>query len=91
MPSKRLTITVKRVGPYVIELEDAANVRILDHEGRELVPEPGRPIKLCRCGASAIKPFCDASHKRIGFLCDPVSSDAVAPGGPGSSNEPKPS
>jgi CDGSH-type Zn-finger protein len=29
---------------------------------------PGRStVALCRCGKSAIKPFCDGTHKAVGF------------------------
>jgi CDGSH-type Zn-finger protein len=32
------------------------------------VIEPGRgTVALCRCGGSAIKPFCDGTHKALGF------------------------
>ncbi len=32
------------------------------------VIEPGRrTVALCRCGRSAIKPFCDGTHKAINF------------------------
>jgi CDGSH-type Zn-finger protein len=30
--------------------------------------EPGRDtIALCRCGKSAVKPFCDGTHKAVHF------------------------
>ena len=70
----RITIRVKRNGPYVIELPDAPRVRIVDAAGAELLPEPGRSIALCRCGGSGTKPFCDKSHRQIGF-CDPSRPD----------------
>lgn len=43
------------------------------------VIEPGRgTVALCRCGKSAIKPFCDGTHKAIGFRAG-TGRDAPAP------------
>jgi CDGSH-type Zn-finger protein len=33
----------------------------------EPVPRQRRTVALCRCGFSAIKPYCDGSHKAAGF------------------------
>ncbi len=39
---------------------------VVDAEGREFALPEG-PVALCRCGHSATKPFCDASHRESGF------------------------
>ena len=40
-------------------------LRIVDREGN-MIREDTR-LALCRCGASENKPFCDGSHRRVGF------------------------
>ena len=56
------TITPYADGPYIVR----GNFRITDQDGNEI--EPGRrTIALCRCGRSQIRPFCDGTHKLVGF------------------------
>ena len=70
-----VTITPKSNGPLIIE----GPVRIVTQDGRELTPplrkdgKPAEVIVLCRCGASATKPFCDGTHKRNGFQDETVT------------------
>jgi CDGSH-type Zn-finger protein len=41
--------------------------------------DPGRSVvALCRCGRSAIKPFCDGTHKAINFRAG-TGREATAP------------
>ena len=58
-----VTIRLRRNGPCVIENDE---VRVVDWDGAECQADR-RPIALCRCGASAQKPFCDGTHAKIGF------------------------
>ena len=79
-----ITIRLKRNGPYLIGLEEADQVVILDPDGNPCVPEAGRSIALCRCGASSTKPFCDKSHRRICFVDPPLPEAVDPPKGPAS-------
>ena len=63
-----IIIKVNKTGPYFISPEQMGEVQIVDHEGNTIQPKSAKGIKLCRCGASSEKPFCDGTHSRIGFL-----------------------
>ena len=60
-PTAGVTIRVQEGGPLYVR----GAVAITDADGTTL-DAPER-MALCRCGASARKPFCDNSHARIGF------------------------
>ncbi len=74
-----ITITVRKTGSLFITADDAPNVRLVDHEGNEIPKPPeGKPLSLCRCGASSRKPFCDGTHSKIGFLAGEFAQEIAA-------------
>jgi len=66
------TITVRQNGPYRVDGDD---VKLVDWNGNEY-QITRRPFALCRCGASANRPFCDGTHAKIGFQ----AAEAAMPG-----------
>ncbi len=67
------TIKVLQNGPYQVQGED---VQVVDWNGAAYTASK-RPFYLCRCGASATKPFCDGTHAKIGFK----AAEAAVPAG----------
>ena len=58
-------VRVTENGPYILSGTDAIT-RLSDSKAYEITGNAA----LCRCGGSKNKPFCDGSHKRIGFSGD---------------------
>ncbi len=54
-------ITSLQNGPNLID----GDVHLIGADGKEI--DHKSPFALCRCGASSNKPFCDGSHRKIGF------------------------
>jgi CDGSH-type Zn-finger protein len=65
MESDPVTITPYPDGPYLVR----GPVQLLDSDGEE-IPVRRKVIALCRCGRSRIRPFCDGTHKLIGFRAE---------------------
>jgi CDGSH-type Zn-finger protein/uncharacterized Fe-S cluster protein YjdI len=69
--AKQLTGLELRNGPLQIKpqtdgpLVVSGNMELISGTGRSFHKTTG--AALCRCGASASKPFCDGSHARVGF------------------------
>jgi 3-phenylpropionate/trans-cinnamate dioxygenase ferredoxin subunit len=55
------TIKVRKNGPYLV----TGACHVTDHEGNAI--EVKENFVLCRCGASAKKPFCDGTHNKVAF------------------------
>ncbi len=60
--------------PMEIDIKDNGPIMItgdfdLEYKGKHDHKTDGK-IALCRCGASANKPYCDGSHSKIGFKDD---------------------
>lgn len=60
-----VTITPYPDGPLIVR----GPARLIDEHG-EPIERARRTVALCRCGASAIKPWCDGTHKLSGFRTD---------------------
>ena len=56
-----LEVRASAKGPLLL----SGGVRILDADGTVLYE--GEKAALCRCGRSGNKPFCDGTHKTVGF------------------------
>lgn len=67
-------ITVNNNGPLRVEGE----FTICDPQGGVFDLAGRTGISLCRCGHSENKPFCDGSHKRVGFQSE-VKARALPP------------
>ena len=59
-------IIVRRNGSYRVEAPPGT-VELVDADGNSFDLGGKVSFSLCRCGASATKPFCDGSHHTIGF------------------------
>jgi uncharacterized Fe-S cluster protein YjdI len=59
-----VTVEPRPNGPLFLR----GRLRIVGDDGA-VVREDTR-LALCRCGGSANKPFCDGTHRRIGFTTD---------------------
>lgn len=80
-----MKVKVLRNGPYLVEgaIPLALQTIVSDAEGRSREWREGRALevtqeyRLCRCGQSSNKPFCDDTHLKVSF--DGTETPSMAP------------
>ncbi|WP_429841901.1 CDGSH iron-sulfur domain-containing protein [Brevibacillus sp. FIR094] len=65
MDQEKVTIKINDNGSIRV----TGAVELLDGTGDKY--EVGSSFSLCRCGQSEKKPFCDGTHKNVGFESAP--------------------
>lgn len=63
------TIVPMRNGPLYVR----GTLQVTDTDGT--APKTETRVALCRCGASANPPFCDNSHRAVGFRAEAVRDE----------------
>ena len=67
------TVYVQPDGPYIVTGDF-----VLDARG---APRDNSSVVLCRCGRSSNKPYCDGTHKHVGFVDTGVLPAGTEPDG----------
>jgi CDGSH-type Zn-finger protein len=62
LPKDGVIITPYRDGPLLVR----GPIRLTTPDGTPIASDRD-PVALCRCGRSRMKPFCDGTHKLVGF------------------------
>ncbi|MFD1722503.1 CDGSH iron-sulfur domain-containing protein [Amnibacterium endophyticum] len=68
--SQPVLITACPNGPLLVR----GDVQVQTPDGGPL-QRHRRTVALCRCGRSTIKPWCDGTHKLIGFVTEPETPE----------------
>ena len=73
--SDEVVIRCRLNGPLVV----TGQVQVVDHERQPFDISARENVALCRCGASARRPFCDGTHRKVAFQADELAADQAAP------------
>ena len=74
----QVRITVRPNGSLRID-DPNSLVELVDGEGNKYDLSGKTAFSLCRCGASANRPFCDGSHKTINFQANDLAPKVAQP------------
>jgi CDGSH-type Zn-finger protein len=68
-------VTIINNGPIRVE----GDFEVVDQEGKAFGLGGRSAVSFCRCTHSANQPFCDGSHKRVGFTNTVTARDLLPP------------